>query len=186
MILGSRKKEFFLAIITATTLSVIVFWLNKPRSFPEVPRVKFLQPSGYSVLIPEDVYACIKGEGFQIDSAYHLPELECIGPVPEKSLTHLDRHPHYGYSLAPIIEIPELFSEEYCGAYYEAGIYRFKGREAQYVICSDGGGSGGLEYSAWAKAEIDGQIYVTSEGKQDEWDVPDFKRAFKTLLTIEN
>lgn len=167
-------------------LGVIVFWLNKPRSFPEVPRVKFTHPSGYSVMIPEDVYACIKGDGFQIDSAYHLPELECIGPVPEKSLTHLDRIPHFGYSLAPGRIIPDSFSEEYCGAYYEIDIYRYNGHEAEYMICSYGGGSGGLEYVAWAKAEINGLIYVTSESKQEEWGVPNFKRAFKTLLTIEN
>ena len=59
-------------------------------------------------------------------------------------------------------------------------------RVLNYVICSDGGGSGGLEYYSLGVLELNDKFYAVTEGQQEEFGVPNFKRGFKTLLTIEN
>lgn len=141
-------------------------------------------------MVPEDVYACIVDDGFQVDSRYKIQDGNCIGPEPEHPygtiFTVLERHLHFGYTIVPMESSPDFRSEDYCVSFFEADIVQAGERKAHYVICSPGGGSGGLEYTATAFTEFEGRIYVAFEWKQKQSGVPNFQRAFKTLLTIEN
>ena len=72
-----------------------------------------------------------------------------------------------------------------CPSHFSSGTKRKKGRKIAYVLCSKGGGSGGQEYTLFAKTNVNDQPVIAVAYTQEEWGQPGFVYVFHALATLE-
>lgn len=180
MILGRLGK--IVGVVLAALFGIIFI----RATLPPINHVKLEHPDGFSIRIPKNIYACVDGTGFSVDMGYRLDDHKCVGPTPKitKGQAMRYRIPPLGFYIAPASIVPSLSIGEFCESYFKRRTMFRYGKRARYSVCSAGGGSGGLEYSAVGFTRESGRIFVAGAWTQADLFAPSFKQTYRTLLTI--